>query len=61
MGNLTGPGICLKAFVLLESAVLILLEKDDKDLATANMMQFLKCLGYMTAIFTSIYYLEKKK
>jgi len=60
-GNLTGPGICLKAFVLLESAILILLEKDDKDLATENMMQLLKCLEHITAIFTSIYNLEKKE
>ena len=57
-GNLTGPGICLKAFVLLESAILILLEKDDKDLANENMMQLLKCLEHITAIFTSIYNLE---
>jgi len=44
----------LKAFVLLESAILILLEKDDKDLATENMMQLLKRLEHVTAIFTSI-------
>jgi hypothetical protein len=60
-GNLTGPGICLKVFVLLESAILILLEKDDKDLATANVMQLLKCLGYIPAIFMSIYNLERRK
>jgi hypothetical protein len=60
-GNLTGPGICLKAFALLESAILMLLEKDDKDLATEYMMQLLKYLGHTTAIFTSIYNLEKRK
>ena len=60
-GNLTGPGICLKAFALLESAILILLEKDDKDLAAESMMQLLKCLEHITAIFTSIYNLEKKE
>jgi len=51
----------LKAFVLLESAILILLEKDDKDLATENMTQLLKCLEYITAIFTCIYNLKKKE
>jgi len=51
----------LKAFDLLESAILILLEKDDKHLATENMMQLLKCLEHITAIFTSIYNLEKRK
>jgi len=51
----------LKAFALLESAILILLEKDDKDLAAESMMQLLKCLEHITAIFTSIYNLEKKE
>lgn len=51
----------MKAFALLESAILILLEKDDKDLATEGMMQLLKCLEHITAIFTSIYNLEKRK
>jgi hypothetical protein len=61
MGNLIGPGICLKVFALLESAKLILLEKDDMHLATVRTVQLLKFVGYITAIFTSSYYLKKKK
>jgi hypothetical protein len=59
MGSLTGPGISLKAFVLLEPIILISLERDDKDLATFNTIQLLKHLGYVTDMFISIYNLEK--
>jgi hypothetical protein len=59
MGSLTGPGISLKAFVSLEPAILISLERDDKDLATLNITQLPKHLGYVTDIFISIYNLEK--
>jgi hypothetical protein len=59
MGSLNGPGISLKAFVFLEPAKLISLEKDDKDLATLNTMQLLKHLGYVTDAFISMYNLKK--
>jgi hypothetical protein len=59
MGSLTGPGISSKALVLLDPAILISLEKDDKYLAILNTVQLIKHLGYVTDIFISIYNLKK--
>jgi hypothetical protein len=54
MGSLSGPGISLKGFVLLDPTILTPLEKDDKDLAALNMMQLLKYLQYVTAILIAM-------
>jgi hypothetical protein len=51
MGRHTGPGISLKGFALLEPAILITLEKDDKGLVTLKGVQLLKYIGYGTTIF----------
>jgi hypothetical protein len=55
MGSLTGPGISSKELVLLDPAILVSLEKDDKYLAILNTVQLIKHLGYVTDIFISIY------
>jgi hypothetical protein len=59
MGSLTGPGISSKALVLLDPAILISLEKDDKDLAILNTVQLIKHLRYVIDIFIPIYNLKK--